>query len=193
MVDLDADVVTEQGADEIAKWYRPWAERFLRASRTVQRHATGARRGGEAQTEVEATLAEQLGVAQRLGTTSVLAELSSAAPHPAEPSELWQQGLGQKVAATRAMTQGKMHRLRLRYENPQEIDLPWRLTAALLLALAAGALVVAIRRGTSFDLLVRWPHALGVAGGLFWWLFLSPSAGGWVVIAFTLGMLIRRN
>ena len=193
MVDLDANVVTEQGSGEIAEWYRPWAQRFLRTSRAVQRHATGVGRGGEAQTDVEATLAEQLGVAQRLGTTSVLAELSSAAPYPAEPAELWHQGLGQKVAATRAMSQGKLVRLRLRYENPQGIDLLWRLTASLLLALAAGALVVAIRRGTSCDLLARWPHALGVAGGLFWWLFLSPSAGGWVVMAFTLGMLFRRN
>ncbi len=126
-------------------------------------------------------------------TMLVLAELSSAGPYPAEPAELWHQGLGQKVAATRAMSQGKLVRLRLRYENPQGIGLLWRLTAALLLALAAGTLVVAIRRGPPFDLLARWPHALGVAGGLFWWLFLSPSVGGWVVIAFTLGMFVRRN
>ena len=110
-----------------------------------------------------------------------------------QPADLWQRRLALDTTATRSILPGRVPSLHLQYDNPAAADLPGRSIAALLVGIAAGAVVVALRRGMPSDILMRWPHAFGVAGGLFWWLWLSLSVIGWVVIAVTLGTLLRRS
>jgi hypothetical protein len=51
----------------------------------------------------------------------------------------------------------------------------YRLTAAAVLALLAGLAVAGAIPGKLTATLRRWPHVTGVALGLAWWLWLSPS------------------
>ncbi len=37
----------------------------------------------------------------------------------------------------------------------------------------------------------QWPYALGVLGGIAWWLLASPSLLGWVIVAVSLWGAIR--
>ena len=54
----------------------------------------------------------------------------------------------------------------------------YRLTAAAVLALLACLAVVGVIPRTLAALPWRWPYATGMALGLAWWLWLSPSVLG---------------
>jgi hypothetical protein len=53
--------------------------------------------------------------------------------------------------------------------------------AALIILLLLG-----LRRGRLVEWFTRWPHAIGVAAGLAWWLWLSPSILGWGIVLVSL-------
>jgi hypothetical protein len=42
-----------------------------------------------------------------------------------------------------------------------------------------------------WDFLATWPHLAGVAFGLVWWLWLTPSVVGWVIVAVSLLSVVR--
>jgi hypothetical protein len=69
--------------------------------------------------------------------------------------------------------------------------LPGLLPGALLIALAGLGQTFDTRRRRAADLPWRWPHALGVAAGLFYWLYLSPSIVGWLIVAASLATALR--
>ena len=50
----------------------------------------------------------------------------------------------------------------------------------------AGLLIGLVARPGLNDLWRRHPHWIGVAVGLCWWLWLAPSALGWVIVAVSL-------
>ncbi len=50
--------------------------------------------------------------------------------------------------------------------------------------LVAGAWALGRTRRAQW--LTKWPHAAGVVVGLAWWLWLSPSVLGWLIVAVSL-------
>ena len=58
-----------------------------------------------------------------------------------------------------------------------------RATAALLCCFVAWLAWRLSRRESIRDAVSRWPHLLGVVFGMGWWLWLSPSAVGWLLVA----------
>ncbi|MCW0295071.1 hypothetical protein NIL11_27015, partial [Klebsiella pneumoniae] len=66
-----------------------------------------------------------------------------------------------------------------------------RLPTALLFAASMAALILFVRLGLTSTLTNRWPHALGVVAGLAWWLWLTPSILGWVLVLLSLGTSLR--
>ncbi|HUG66705.1 MAG TPA: hypothetical protein VMM76_03070 [Pirellulaceae bacterium] len=70
-------------------------------------------------------------------------------------------------------------------------DVAQRVALALALCVAAWFLLKLSRREGVRDALSRWPHLPGVVIGLAWWLWLSPSALGWLIAAVFLASSLR--
>ncbi|MEX0643168.1 MAG: hypothetical protein WD468_10735 [Pirellulales bacterium] len=66
-----------------------------------------------------------------------------------------------------------------------------RIFAALAIAGAALASVWLVRQPLARDFLYRWPHAMGVLAGVFWWAWLWPSWLGLFIAAASLLPLFR--
>jgi hypothetical protein len=87
---------------------------------------------------------------------------------------------------TTFIVQGESSKLSFDRRDDAAAETAIRVLAAAALLLAAGLLAYGIRRGLLRDWFWRWPRACGVAFGLAWWLWLSPSMLGWVWIALSL-------
>jgi hypothetical protein len=71
---------------------------------------------------------------------------------------------------------------------------PGLLTRALVaLTICSSLLLLFLARSWQpfWDFLATWPHLVGVALGLVWWLWLTPSVLGWVIVAISLLSAVR--
>jgi hypothetical protein len=194
LLDLDGEVAAQFSAAQLADWYRPWTRSLLRAKQAVFRAALAGAAGGDTSDEMVEARAIVRGhdeVAARLGMTDVLAQLDDQAATPREAGDLWRWAFRQGRQPTRAMYEGAAPTLELEYPRAAVGDLPGRLAGALLIGLGGLGLALALRRRVAADLPWRWPHALGVAAGLFYWLYLSPSLVGWLIVAASLFTALR--
>jgi hypothetical protein len=109
-----------------------------------------------------------------------------------QPVELWNR-IGASGAATRsflAPRNGAAPRFRSLRVGPTGL---WqRSAAAAAIALATLLLMAASRRGVLVELVRRWPQAVIAALGICWWLWLSPSWVGWLLVALGLVAVFRR-
>jgi hypothetical protein len=107
------------------------------------------------------------------------------------PPALWQFCLERPDRATRCLAADGAASVVLDYQARASDSWWGRLLAACGLGLLVAACALERRRRASLALLSRWPHVLGVIAGLAWWLWLWPSALGWVVILASLVCSIR--
>ena len=77
--------------------------------------------------------------------------------------------------------------------KPSGLSGEWLTRVLIALGIASSLMLLFLARSwrPAWELLARWPHLAGVAGGLVWWLFLSPSLLGWVVVAISLLSALR--
>jgi hypothetical protein len=107
------------------------------------------------------------------------------------PPALWQYCLDRPDDTTRCLAADGAASVVLDYQA-RALDSWWgRFFAACGLGLLAAACLLGSLRGVSLAFFSRWPHVLGVVAGLAWWLWLWPSALGWLVILATLACSIR--
>jgi phage shock protein PspC (stress-responsive transcriptional regulator) len=68
-----------------------------------------------------------------------------------------------------------------------------RVVSALIFAIGAAIVLYLLQRGYLAEWLIRWPYAFGVAAGLAWWLWLSPSVIGLAIVAVCVLGSLRRS
>ena len=191
MAELATELAVEQPADDVARWYRGWARRFLISHGAAVQAARLTGTSRDESRVADALLRRQETVAERLGTRETMAAAQAEARSATDLAEVWSWAPDRGPQATRCWFPGAASSLTMRYPNASGRDRHWRLACAALLGLAAATLVFAIRRGLTSDILWRWSHAFGAAAGLVWWLWLWPSAFGWLVIFLSLVSAIR--
>jgi hypothetical protein len=107
------------------------------------------------------------------------------------PPALWQFCLDRPDNATRCLAADGAASVVLDYQARASDSWWGRFFAACGIGLVVAACLVGSRRGALLALLSRWPHVLGVLAGLAWWLWLWPSAFGWLIILASLVCSIR--
>lgn len=164
-------------------WHAAWRTRWDEEARSLARELDAA----PASTSLEARRAElvALGVRvakaeQRLGVADESAAAWSLPPSAAEVD--WLRHSRVEWPTFYAAVDGPLPELQL--PAPAVAAGPWGRWLGVAVALAL--LLAARRWGLATDWLRRWPHAVGVAAGLVWWLALEPSFVGWVIVALTL-------
>lgn len=181
LTDLTTRFVADEPTAEVAAWYRPWSDWISHsASRLAPYRASGAALPAEL-TSLEA-LRDEWQTRIELAEQDEAVPLSWNIPGDA----VWQTATGpQQHTVTVSLAESRdTLLLDTRY-------LPgggrfWHWLAALSVLAGTIGLAMWVARGPGHAWFVRWCHGWGVALGLFWWLWLSPSPLGWLIIGLTL-------
>ena len=176
MLDLPAEVAAEQPAEEIARWYRRWKRRFLAARSTLKWHLAFDPSSANAEEEGQARKIDdqQKAAAKRLGVP----ETSGGRPNVAvldAPGELLP-ALRTAGEPTLCTSRGVQASMTLQYRQTATGQSSRMLLAGLALLVALSIVLFYSKRN-----LGRSTPALVFAGGLIWWLCLSPSVVGVLV------------
>jgi hypothetical protein len=189
---LSGDTAATTAPAELENWRRTWARRLtlLKADWDRQRQAFAQR--GDATTELDSLDQEWSEIAKNSELAMLAQELSKQQPSHDQPAELWDQLQSGEGSTTHFVVRQQAAPPQVRFVRAGQSGLLRRLAAAAAVALATLLLVPILRNGMVAEFLRRWPYAAGVAAGLAWWLWLSPSVVGWLLILVSLAAAFRR-
>jgi hypothetical protein len=192
LIDSAANTLLEFANDETPRWYTTWARRMIGARETLARlrlvgHDANwdalvpAATGGLSPTS-DLVFQDQQRLAERLGTSEVLDELSAGTPLDDSATAIFQVSLGRSHRALGAMFLGEAPAIKLSYASHYAGDLPRRIVGVLVAAALMFSLVLLLRYTSAIPWFFGRPRLVLIAFGLFWWLFLFPSALGWLIV-----------
>jgi hypothetical protein len=182
--------------EDFLRWYWVWRERFSAMVRQVHRQlavppSTELHRSLRA--EVQSFQLKLAQLADSLGIAEPQAGSPTGRPVSADEAKLWFDWLEGKGTVCRAVLHAPSQGLLLTYRPNRSSSWFWRgLWAAtgaslgLMLAWAASKL-------PPHSWLLQWPHLLGLFAGGIWWLWLWPSAVGWLLILLALLRGVRKE
>ena len=177
--------------DSTRRWYRLWARRLVASRAAVQRELAQAGETKQARagrTKLQTIDREQSRIAGQLGVAAIVSELSAAGSVADTPAELWRLSLGARQAVTRCSLPGAAASITLAYFPAEATRGPLRPGPAIVLIVLILLILLGLRQEILAGWFKHWPHATGVAVGLAWWLWLSPSILGWGIVAVSLGL-----
>lgn len=193
LIDSAANTLLEVATDETPRWYAAWARRMIASRETLARLrmlvpnadwdslVPGSASGLPPTTDL--IIQDQERLAERLGMRDVLSELSAGPALDESPAAIFNTSLGRSHGALGAMFLGEAPMVQVTYSNPYASDLPSRIVHVLVAAVLLLATVFLVHYTSAFQWLPHRPRVAGIALGLFWWLFLFPSALGWLIVA----------
>ncbi|MHB8952804.1 MAG: hypothetical protein ACYC4U_07465 [Pirellulaceae bacterium] len=190
-----AETVLDRPLEDIQAWYAPWAVRLACAGARISQQRwldnRSDRRQSAETAEVDTIFQDHEAIAQRLKVSPTVRDYLRRTHRYPESRDLWDFGGRGATVLTHYAFLGQMPGLRLAWRvAPDEPWWPYLLSAVVLLLLAGGLRLFALRRCLSLWR-QQWPYAVGVLGGIVWWLLASPSLLGWVIVAVSLWGAIR--
>lgn len=188
---LSSDAAATTPSAELESWRRAWARRLALLQDALKRAPRGADRQS-AEDESKSIEAEWSEVAKSLDMTALVRQIQAQRPLPDRFAELCEQAHADGGSVTRFLIQRDEPVPQLQYAWTGESGWLRRFGAALGLALATLLVSSVMRRGVAVEFVRRWPSVAGVVVGLAWWLWLSPSALGWLLILVSLTAGFRR-
>jgi hypothetical protein len=175
--------------DETLRWYELRARYFTAARRSLENDLATAPVSDstrELAKEITSISQEQSDCAEHLGLTKVLRQVKAESPYVGDPTECWEEGLGESVNVVRYALVGSAASVTVDYRGIEQIGTLGRFFAVLLLSGAVFVIGLGIRHGMWTTLLLERPYAVGIALGLVWWRWLWPSFLGLAIAAFFL-------
>jgi hypothetical protein len=188
LIDLKDELARSFPAEELAHWYRPWAERLLvgrRKFELLRRKGTTPENPAESDTD-NISGGDAAQIAERMGVASVLESLESADLAASRPADLWDSLGADRGSANIFLASRRSARPRFQFTRSRGDGNDSRPIAAACVALAALVLAILLWARVPRDAWRQWPAIWGVLAGVAWWLWLTPSALGWVIVAVSL-------
>ncbi|HVC97376.1 MAG TPA: hypothetical protein VND64_27085 [Pirellulales bacterium] len=205
LLELKDELIRTLPSEELANWYRPWARRLLFERATVkQLQRQGKTPLGDEGSEADTILGDDPALqAKRLGVTSVLESIDPATLVLDQSGNLWDQFSADQASAgqgptTRFLAVRQSPRPAERPEERRPTPAQFRLVrsggdeftgrskAAAVVVLASLVLAIVLAIRMPWDACRQWPQVWGVAAGIAWWLWLTPSVLGWAIVAISL-------
>ena len=181
MVETATENRSELTGQRINDWFLHWERRFTSVESSWNRW-----RAATAGTEQESSLLETVDryhqLKRRLGVDGAGRRDDQQLPQAAGAEEVWET----VVTGTDILSdfEGQQTDLDLVYPGiPRSSDFGLRLLVALGIFFIAGVGWKLKRMGSLGEWWARWPYVTGVCVGLGWWLWLSPSLLGLVIMA----------
>jgi hypothetical protein len=190
---LSSDMAATTPPAELLNWRRAWLRRLVSSKHSLDRRRLDAAGDHDGPAPFDAGVLEQewSQISQNLDLSPLLGQLSAQSPIFDQSSELWDQVHARDATATRFLVHRDGPAPRARMIRTGEAGLLDRLGACGVIVLASSLLLAAARRGIPVELARRWPHVLGVAAGIAWWLWLSPSIVGCLIVAASVAAALR--
>jgi hypothetical protein len=184
LLDRAAAATAETQRQEEEAWRLPWASRCVASQSKIARHlsAPGGKRelGAEQLGLLEA---QQEAAEDRLKSLGLRQRAAAESKRSADAGDLWESACQPVGPASKWAVHGLMREAAFRRPNSPKGDLYRRIgVAAAMIGLCAAARLLA-SRGPLWEWLIQWPSFFCVLAGLAWWLWLSPSLFGWVLVA----------
>ncbi len=194
MLESAGDQLANETEDQAARVYSAWAHRLSiqRAAIDRERKRPGSKSSPDA--AIDAAIRTVDGVQARL-ERSIGAKAKSASNDQmalaAEPALIWTRVVDQDHSASIFSTAGPGTVLSIHLVPTSADSLAIRFVLAIACSgFIAGAFWVS-RRGDFQSAIARWPWAAAVLAGVAWWLWLSPSFAGLVIVAASVGYAFR--
>jgi hypothetical protein len=184
LIEAAVNTLADTAPDEAPRWYTPWARRMqsavvsLRSSKLIE-NATDDEIGVQA----ELIEKDQAALAERIGAASVLKRVAGEPPLADTASQVWETSLQRSDDAFHAVLLGESSAIELDYAQNRGSDLARRIVSVLVAAILLLASVALVLYTPLVALAQSRPRVVAVLVGLFWWLFLTPSAFGWLIVA----------
>jgi hypothetical protein len=192
MMNLPADVLAENTPGELMRWYRGWArnQAAVRHRIDVLQRRSGVTnpRTSDLQKHWEA---QQQQWAARLDDIAATGSPATEATRVYEPMDMFATMTVAPVTATHVAATGGAPAVSVRRSDGGRSDVAMRLFASICLAIATTVFCVAQRRGWITDFFFGHPQLAGVLVGLAWWLWLTPSLFGWIIVIVSLIPSVR--
>ncbi len=204
LIETATTTMVEQSTDNVVRWYRPWLDRWLTARAAAKRPAVLAPPDGDAGNVTDQVTREEskhMRLARRIEAWPGVEPVWNQTPTLDNPLRSWQRSIGRSHDNAHAILAGGAFAPVLEYTRAYADDWASRIgqaAIACVVVLLIGWAIRVTRLGEAFD---RWPQAAVIAFGLFWWLWISPSAVGWLFVALgalgpridrVIGALVRR-
>ncbi|HVW38561.1 MAG TPA: hypothetical protein VHB99_14700, partial [Pirellulales bacterium] len=172
----------------LAAWFRPWARSLVSRSKRAALQKSGA--GESASVKLAGLPDNWLRLARGLHTEELLKQIADQERLSTETMDVWQFVHDSSPATRFRWFAGS---------GPADVTLrrnwpgawPERLRQTAWIGLAIVGALTLPRLSPVTDVLRRWPHFVGVAVGLLWWLYCQPGALGWLLVAFSLAASLR--
>ncbi|MDZ4819052.1 MAG: hypothetical protein SGJ20_08775 [Planctomycetota bacterium] len=176
--------LSELPSATVQHWYAAWLERYVVLRSNVEREIKFSEQATKVR-ESKLQLAEI--DARQSGLTSRLAKflpIGFSVPVPGPGVTQLAMDTSRNVHSPIYIAcSGKCPSVEVNYPQRTLGSSPPQMPQALLVSgtvLAAAWLLTSQRASRQLE---RWPRVAGVALGVFWWLFLSPSWIGWLIVA----------
>jgi hypothetical protein len=187
LVDLPVEVVATTSTDDLAAWFRPWVQWVVSRNK---RGALEKAADGDPGVIKSVVLSDNwLRLARRLHAEELLKQIADQQP-ATDTMDVWQfVHQSSPVTRFRWFAANAPRELTLRHDWPG--GWPARLWQTAWIGLAVVCALALPRFSVLADVFRRWPHFVGVAIGLLWWLYCQPSVLGWLLVAFSVAASLR--
>jgi hypothetical protein len=178
-------VSADDRSKETPQWFLSWTRRLMVLRDALQRDLAAV--GSNAETRAAKQKADHIQeqnveLARRLDAAGVFAQLSAAGSAVGSPSEILMASTDAAGSIVRCGFEGRADAIAVDYRPAEGDCLFCRLAAASGLALLLALGFVGPMRRRLIDLLCRRPHVVVAALGMGWWMWLSPSMVGLVIV-----------
>ncbi|HJS06761.1 MAG TPA: hypothetical protein VJ809_03850 [Pirellulales bacterium] len=185
LIESAAATLAEVASEETPRWYTAWAQRMIAARESLARQESLSEESAldpDLTARMDLVDQDQDRLAERLGTYDLLDELWNEPPHGQSPVAVWNASLDRRQETWQGMLLGEASSIELSFPNYAGGDYSAQIVSALVAA-ALLLIAVAVTRYTRvLDWFSRRPRFVFAVFGLFWWLFLWPSAAGWAIV-----------
>lgn len=165
---------------EVALWYRQWVLYWAAVRYEVQRRLADAPadQRQDAALELELREGSQFQLAAALDAEDVLTAAIEETPSGRRMMEFQLSAPDQSRHTAYYAISDDVDSITLAPERAKVAGVSNRMPAAMVLVGLTLLAFFLARRGVCSVWLRRWPHPIGVAAGLAWWMWLSPSFAG---------------
>jgi hypothetical protein len=190
---LSSDMAATTPPAELLNWRRAWLRRLVASKQAIDRRRLDAvgTEGAAAPFDAGVLDQEWSEIAKNVDLGQLVQELSTRRQASDQPGELWDQVHADGGTFTRFLVHRDGPAPRVRMIRTGQAGLLERLGACAGIVLMTSLTLAASRRGIPVELMRRWPHVLGAAAGIAWWLWLSPSILGCLIVAASMAAAVR--
>jgi hypothetical protein len=192
-----ADAARDLPESERRNFYTVWGGRYFASLARARRAAANRASANPASAAIDELSGSEKKIEELLNSAELLAQIRAHDATAHDTGEILVSAMRQGVLIAAEEFRGARQELAIPVRNLVRAQPLGRQAAALLILTATAGVAVFGRRAGGWDLWWRWPSLVAAVGAVVWWLWLWPSALGWILLgacllAATGGRWLRR-